>query len=128
MLEDLEANIIDNDSDSPFYGIYFGDKLAARMSLYKVNAKFNPVLKPAKYYLELWKLEVLPEYQHQGFGTALVEYAKSKGLPIKTISRVNSKEFWNKMGFSPIENIGEDLSFENSLVWLPGKFPVTSAS
>ncbi|MDF1512026.1 GNAT family N-acetyltransferase, partial [Robertmurraya sp. DFI.2.37] len=32
MLEDLQANIIDNDSKSPFYGIYFGDLLVARMS------------------------------------------------------------------------------------------------
>lgn len=29
MLEDLEANIVENDSDSPFYGIYFGDMLVA---------------------------------------------------------------------------------------------------
>ena len=27
MLEDLESNMIENDSNSPFYGIYFGDKL-----------------------------------------------------------------------------------------------------
>ena len=37
MLEDLESNMIENDSNSPFYGIYFGDKLVARMSLYQVD-------------------------------------------------------------------------------------------
>lgn len=42
MLEDLQDNIIENDSTSPFYGIYFGDKLVARMSLYQVNGKSNP--------------------------------------------------------------------------------------
>ncbi len=119
MLEDLEANIIDNDSDSPFYGIYYGEKLVARMSLYKINAKFDRSFKSAKYYLELWKLEVLPEYQNQGFGTALVEFAKSKGLPIKTSPRVNSKKFWEKKGFSPIDKDDEN----DFLVWLPDEFP-----
>lgn len=42
MLEDLQDNIIENDSTSPFYGIYFGDKLVARMSLYQVNGGANP--------------------------------------------------------------------------------------
>ena len=35
MLEDLEANIIENNSQSPFFGVYFGDSLVGRMSLYK---------------------------------------------------------------------------------------------
>ena len=39
MLGDLEDNIIENDSKSPFYGIYFGGKLVARMSLYERAAK-----------------------------------------------------------------------------------------
>src|SRR5699024_7887406 len=34
MLEDLESNMVENDSKSPFYGIYYGDNLVARMSLY----------------------------------------------------------------------------------------------
>lgn len=34
MLEELQANIIENDSESPFYGIYYGGSLIARMSLY----------------------------------------------------------------------------------------------
>ena len=38
MLEDLEANIIENDSQSPFYGVYFGDSLVGRMSLYKKSS------------------------------------------------------------------------------------------
>ena len=39
MLEDLEANIIENNSQSPFYGVYFGDSLVARMSLYQKRSK-----------------------------------------------------------------------------------------
>ena len=45
--------------NSPFYGIYFGDKLVARMSLYQINAKFDRYFYPPQNYLELWKLEVL---------------------------------------------------------------------
>ena len=60
MLEDLQENIIENDSDSPFYGIYFGEKLVARMSLYRVDAKYDQYFHHLQDYLELWKLEVLP--------------------------------------------------------------------
>lgn len=70
MLEELQDNIIENDSTSPFYGIYFGDKLVARMSLYQVNGKSNPYFDNRQDYLELWKLEVLPGYQNRGYGRA----------------------------------------------------------
>lgn len=59
MLEDLESNMIENDSNSPFYGIYFGDKLVARMSLYQVDGSTTTYFNHNHDYLELWKLEVL---------------------------------------------------------------------
>lgn len=59
MLEELQDNIIENDSTSPFYGIYFGDKLVARMSLYQVNGKSNPYFDNRQDYLELWKLALI---------------------------------------------------------------------
>ncbi len=119
MLEDLESNIIENDSVSPFYGIFFGDKLVARMSLYRVDKKFNKYFEPAQDYLELWKLEVLPDYQQKGYGKALVDYAKSYNLPIKTNPRVKSAGFWEKMGFIPASyNMERDLG-ENPLLWFP---------
>ncbi len=119
MLEDLEANMIENDIDSPFYGIYFGDKLVARMSLYKVKQKFDRYFNPPQDYLELWKLEVLPGYQRKGYGKSLVEFAKSAGLPIKTNGRVNSSEFWASMGFSPVDYDVERDRGENPFVWYP---------
>ncbi|KAB2337404.1 N-acetyltransferase [Cytobacillus depressus] len=119
MLEDLEANIIENDSKSPFFGIYFGDKLVARMSLYQVEEKFDRYFEPAQDYLELWKLEVIPDYQNKGFGTALVNYAKSFGLPIKTNPRVKSAEFWQKIGFSSVHYDMDRDRGENPLVWFP---------
>ncbi|MED3552299.1 N-acetyltransferase [Cytobacillus praedii] len=119
MLEDLEANIIEDDSVSPFYGIYFGDKLVARMSLYQVEKKFDRYFEPAQDYLELWKLEVIADYQNKGYGKALVEYAKSFGLPIKTNPRVKSKDFWDKMGFSSVAYEMERDRGENPLVWYP---------
>ncbi|WP_419392505.1 N-acetyltransferase [Cytobacillus praedii] len=119
MLEDLEANIIEDDSVSPFYGIYFGDKLVARMSLYQVEKKFDRYFEPAQDYLELWKLEVIADYQNKGYGKALVEYAKNFGLPIKTNPRVKSKDFWDKMGFSSVAYEMERDRGENPLVWYP---------
>jgi len=119
MLEDLQANIIENDSDSPFYGIYYGDKLVARMSLYRIDKKFDQYFEPKQDYLELWKLEVLPDYQHKGYGKALVDFAKSFGLPIKTNPRVKSADFWEKMGFQPVKYDVERDRGENPLVWYP---------
>lgn len=119
MLEDLEANIVEDDSDSPFYGIYYGDKLVARMSLYQIQAKFDRYFYPPQDYLELWKLEVLPEYQGNGYGKELVEFAKSFGLPIKTNPRVKSSGFWEIMGFSSVDYDMERDRGENPLVWYP---------
>ncbi|MCA1029961.1 N-acetyltransferase [Bacillus timonensis] len=119
MLEDLQANIIENDSESPFYGIYFGDKLVARMSLYRFDKKYDKYFEPAQDYLELWKLEVLSPFQRKGFGKALVDFAKSFGLPIKTNPRVKSAEFWTKQGFQSVTyDMERDLG-ENPLVWYP---------
>lgn len=119
MIEDLEANIIENDSDSPFYGIYFGDTLVARISLYQVDAKFNRYFEPPQDYLELWKLEVLPEYQNKGYGKSLVSFAKGFNLPIKTNPRVKSRDFWLKLGFKTVNyDTGRDLG-ENPLIWFP---------
>lgn len=119
MLEDLEANIVENDSDSPFYGLYFGDKLVARMSLYQVKKQFDRYFEPPQDYLELWKLEVLPDYQGKGYGKTLVEFAKGFGLPIKTNPRVKSQDFWEKMGFTPVHYDVERDRGENPLVWYP---------
>ncbi|MEK5392095.1 N-acetyltransferase [Margalitia sp. FSL K6-0131] len=119
MLEDLQENIIEDNSESPFYGIYFADKLVARMSLYQKDAKYDLYFNPQQTYFELWKLEVLPNYQFKGFGKALVDFAKSFGLPIKTNSRMKSKEFWEKMGFQTVDyDMNRDLG-QNPLVWCP---------
>lgn len=119
MSEDLEANIIENDSDSPFYGIYFGDKLVARMSMYQVNANHNRYFEPPLDYIEIWKLEVLTEYQGKGYGTALVEYAKEFNMPIKTNPRIKSRSFWEKMDFHSVNyDMERDLG-ENPLIWFP---------
>ncbi|RFU63380.1 N-acetyltransferase [Peribacillus glennii] len=119
MLDDLEANIIENDSESPFYGIYFADKLVARMSLYKRNARFDKYFEPKQDFLVLWKLEVLPDFQKKGLGTSLVAFAKAFGLPIKTNPRVQSHEFWKNMGFKPAEYDMERDFGENPLLWHP---------
>jgi GNAT superfamily N-acetyltransferase len=119
MLEDLQANISENEIESPFFGIYLGDSLVARMSLYKRGKKYDQYFEPSQEYLEIWKLETLKDYQQQGYGRALIEFAKSFNLPIKTSPRVKSSEFWNKMGFTPVKyDMDRDLG-ENPLVWQP---------
>lgn len=119
MLEDLQNNIVENDSDSPFYGIYHGETLVARMSLYKIKAKYDQYFDPPQDYLTLWKLEVLPAYRLKGYGKKLVDYAKNYLLPIKTNPLINSHDFWHKMGFKKATyDMERDLG-ENPLLWLP---------
>ncbi|WP_017727195.1 N-acetyltransferase [Halalkalibacterium ligniniphilum] len=119
MKEDLQANIIENDSESPFYGIYYGNKLVARMSLYRIDGKFDRYFEPPQDYLELWKLEVLEPYRGKGYGRALVHFAKGFKLPIKTNARQRSNEFWEKMGFEAVTYDPERDRGENPFVWYP---------
>ncbi|MFD2704906.1 N-acetyltransferase [Salibacterium lacus] len=119
MKEELQENIIENDSESPFYGIYYGDRLVARMCLYKIDAKFDFYFEPPQNYLELWKLEVLEPYRDRGFGEALVNYAKSFNLPVKTNARQRSDYFWEKMDFENVTYNPERDRGENPYVWYP---------
>jgi len=117
MFDDLQGSIVENDCNSPFYGIYYGDKLVARMSLYNTEKKFAHFFDGERDYLYLSKLEVLPQYRERGFGKKLINFAKSFNLPIVTKPRVNSERFWNKMGFMPFKPIKEVP--EKLLVWYP---------
>lgn len=119
MLEDLQNNMVENNSESPFYGIYYGDTLIARMSLYKVDKKYDQYFDPPQDYLVLWKLEVLPAYRKNGYGKMLVDYAKSFQLPIKTNPFLNSHDFWEKMGFQKATYDMERDFGENPLIWMP---------
>lgn len=121
MLEDLQNEIVENDSESPFYGIYFGENLVARMSLYERSAKFDHYFNPPQDYLVLFKLEVLPNFRGKGYGRLLVDYAKSFQLPIKTnpMLRSDASEFWEKMDFERASyNIERDFG-ENPYIWMP---------
>ncbi|WP_273834768.1 N-acetyltransferase [Guptibacillus sedimenti] len=119
MMEDLQDNIIENDSESPFYGIYYGDKLVARMSLYRIDGKYDRYFDPPQDYLELWKLEVLPQYHNRDYGSTLVNFAKTFNLPVKTNARQGSGGFWEKMGFEAVTYQPERDRGENPYVWYP---------
>jgi GNAT superfamily N-acetyltransferase len=119
MLEDLETNMVENNSQSPFYGIYRDGQLAARLSLYLISAKYDRYFLPSQDYYEIWKLEVLPQYRGQGLGRALVSYAKNLSLPIKTNARNRSDSFWRRMGFQPVRYNPERDRGESPFVWLP---------
>ncbi len=119
MLEELNENIIENSVHSPFYGIYEDGKLAARMSLYYIDAKYDRYFKPPSNHYELWKLEVLTGYKGRGYGTALVEFAKSLDKPIKVNVRRQSHPFFMRLGFKPVKyNAGRDRG-ENPYIWIP---------
>lgn len=119
MLEDIQGDMVENNSESPFYGIYFGDKLVARMSLYRIRRQFDHYFDPPQDYLELWKLEVLPEYKGNGYGSELVKFAKQFELPIKTNGRTGSSEFWEKQHFDSVTYNPERDRGENPYVWYP---------
>ncbi len=119
MKEDLRANIIEDDSESPFYGIYYGKKLVARMSLYRIDKKYDVYFNPPQDYYELWKLEVLEPYQGKGLGRELVNFAKSFNLPVKTNARQRSDDFWIKMGFNALTYHQQRDRGENPYVWFP---------
>ncbi|SDC34722.1 N-acetyltransferase [Shouchella lonarensis] len=119
MKDDLNESIIENDSESPFYGIYYGKKLVARMSLYRINAQFDRYFEPPQDFLELWKLEVLPPYQGKGYGRALVDFAKQFNLPIKTNARQSTGEFWEKLGFESVTYNETRDRGESPYVWFP---------
>src|SRR5699024_2216526 len=76
MLEDLQNEIVENDSECPFYGIYYGENLVARMSLYEIFAIFDDYFNSPQEYLVLFKLEVLSDFSGKGYGPLLVDYAK----------------------------------------------------
>jgi GNAT superfamily N-acetyltransferase len=113
MLEELEFSLVEDTAASPFYGIYFGGKLIARMCLYVKDGNFDGAIQDYDKHLEIWKLEVLPQYQFKGYGRMLVDYAKHFNLPIVTKPRVKSQGFWTKMEF-------QSLSDNSSrLLWIP---------
>ncbi|MEN1966982.1 N-acetyltransferase [Lentibacillus sp. N15] len=119
MLDDLRNNIVENNSESPFYGVYYGNSLAARMSLYTVSKKYDNYFEPPQDYLVLWKLEVLPDYRGKGIGKALVDFAKKDNKPIKTNPLINSQGFWEKMNFQKAKYEMERDFGENPLIWTP---------
>ncbi len=50
----------------------------------------------------LINLKCYSTFQKQGFGEMLVNYAKGLQFPIKTIARIHSAGFWDKLNFQPV--------------------------
>jgi GNAT superfamily N-acetyltransferase len=117
MVDELRGEMIDASSESPFYGIYVGDRLGARMALYRKGEVEVEHFPEYDDYLIIWKLEVLKDFQDRGYGTELLDFAKSHGLPIKVIARNQSKDFFVKQGFKDLQQKNnEDYDV---LVWEP---------
>lgn len=117
MVDELRGEMIDASSDSPFYGIYVGERLGARMALYRKGEVEEEHFPEFDDYLIIWKLEVLKDFQDRGYGTELLDFAKSQGFPIKVIARNQSKDFFVKHGFKDLQQKNnEDYDV---LVWEP---------
>ncbi|MGW9855709.1 GNAT superfamily N-acetyltransferase [Staphylococcus hominis] len=117
MVEEFKGQMIDASSDSPFYGIFNGDNLVARMALLKKGDVEESYFPNYDDYLLLWKLEVLDAYQQRGYGQALIDYAKSLQLPIKAIARQDSKAFFTHHEFKDVNSKNPE-GFD-ILVWYP---------
>lgn len=93
--EDLSERLQEDCTDSPYIGIYFGNRLAGRMYIEKRHTEWN------KEEPVLWihSLEVLPEYRFRGLGSAMIEFLKEFSLPIQTRAFNFSAHFWLKMNF-----------------------------
>lgn len=66
--------------------------------------------------MEIRSFAWIPKKQ---YGKHLVDYAKSYGIPIKTNPRMNSKEFFKKMGFVSVSYEMDRDKGEDPLVWYP---------
>ena len=117
LVDELRGEMIDASSDSPFYGIYVGDRLGARMALYRKGEVEEVYFSDFDDYNILWKLEVLRDFQGCGYGEALLDFAKEQGQPIKVIARNQSKNFFIKHGFKDIEQQNKDG--HDILIWTP---------
>ncbi|MEQ7790779.1 N-acetyltransferase [Staphylococcus nepalensis] len=117
LVDELRGEMIDASSDSPFYGIYIGDRLGARMALYRKGEVEEVYFSDFDDYNVLWKLEVLRDFQGRGYGKALLDFAKEQGQPIKVIARNQSKDFFIKQGFKDIELQNKDG--HDVLIWTP---------
>ncbi|MHD0398007.1 N-acetyltransferase [Staphylococcus simulans] len=117
LIDEFAGEMIDASSESPFYGIFVGEKIAARMALYENGEVEEQYFPDYNHYLVLWKLEVLSDYQSRGLGTELVNFAKEKHLPIKAIARNQSKDFFIKHGFKDVE--AKNPEGYDVLIWEP---------
>ena len=117
LVDELRGEMIDASSGSPFYGIYVGDRLGARMALYRKGEVEEVYFSDFDDYNVLWKLEVLRDFQGRGYGKALLDFAKEQGQPIKVIARNQSKDFFIKQGFKDIELQNKDG--HDVLIWTP---------
>ena len=115
MVDELRGEMIDASSDSPFYGIQIGDRLGARMALYRKGDVEEVYFPDFDDYNVLWKLEVLNDFQNRGYGKELLDFAKKQGLPIKVIARNQSKAFFIKQGFKDVNAVNKDG--HDVLVW-----------
>lgn len=92
---DLQERLLEDRHDSPYLGVYYGDRLAGRMYVEKRygNAnEENPVL-------WIGSIEVLPEFRFRGLGSTFIDFLKQFQLPIQTKPLNFSTHFWLKMNF-----------------------------
>lgn len=116
LVEEVQARIDENLSESPFYGVYDGRRLVAAMHLEFVPAAADHFFDPRCDHLELSRLAVLPGYRRRQLGSALVAHAQSLGLPVRTNALCGTHAFWMKLGFATCK---ANTSGEPFYAWMP---------
>ena len=108
--EELQHDLIENSLSSSFFGLYKEEKLVGRMQLN--NYMEHP--SSEKDYLELCKVEILPEYQKLGLGKKFISFIKQFNKPIKTYPLNETNSFWEKLQFQPVKE-----EANTSYIWIP---------
>lgn len=91
MIEELKGQMIDASSDSPFYGIFVGNKLVMRMALLDKGEVEETYFPNSNDYILLWKLEVLDTYQRRGYAKQLLNFAKENKNQLKLLLEITQK-------------------------------------
>lgn len=110
-MEDAIVEYVENSKDTIYYSAYHNDE-----SIGFINLKFNN-----KYTAEIYVMGLVETYHNKGVGRALMEQAvkycsenKYKFLMVKTLGESHpdkyykrTREFYEKAGFYPLEEIKE---------------------
>ena len=91
MVDEFQGQMIDASSETPFYGIFHGDNLVARMALLRKGDVEELYFPDYDNYILLWKLEVLPNISIMAMDVHSLTLLKRKVFQSKLLDAINQK-------------------------------------